>query len=83
MSDHWCAKVNQANALYYLGCTELAEVSFAAAEKSLQQALALRREIPHLGRLAEIQTELALSHHLKKRIISGDGAICPRVGSHP
>jgi predicted ATPase/DNA-binding SARP family transcriptional activator len=56
-------KVNHANALYYLGRIELAAGNYAAAETALRHALDLRGEIPHPGRLAEIQTELALLAH--------------------
>jgi tetratricopeptide (TPR) repeat protein len=56
-------KVNHANALFYLGRNHLAAGNYEAAETALQRALDLRREIPHPGRLAEIQIELALAAH--------------------
>ena len=56
-------KINQANALYYLGRNELAAGNYEAADAALQHALDLRQNIPHPGRLAEIQVELALAAH--------------------
>jgi DNA-binding SARP family transcriptional activator/predicted ATPase len=56
-------KVNKANALYYLGRNLLASGNIENGETSLNQALELRHEIPHLGRLIEIQTELAFAAH--------------------
>jgi tetratricopeptide (TPR) repeat protein len=53
-------KINLANAYYYLGRNQLAAGNCEAAEIALRRALELRREVPHPGRLVEIQTELAL-----------------------
>jgi predicted ATPase/Tfp pilus assembly protein PilF len=59
LAEQAADKVNLANACYYLGRIELADGNFEAAELTLQRALDLRREVPHLGRIAEIQAELA------------------------
>jgi predicted ATPase/DNA-binding SARP family transcriptional activator len=59
--------VNHANALYYLGRSQLAAGDHEAAENTLQHALAMRREIPHPGRLLEIQAELALLARRRSR----------------
>ena len=53
-------KVNLSNAYYYLGRIELAAKDFLAAESALKHALEIRRDVPHAGRIAEIQAELAL-----------------------
>jgi predicted ATPase/DNA-binding SARP family transcriptional activator/Tfp pilus assembly protein PilF len=53
-------KVNLANAFTYLGRIELADGNFPAAESALLRALEIRGDVPHPGRIAEIQSELAL-----------------------
>lgn len=54
-------KANLANAFYYLGRIELADNDFDAADRALTRALDLRRDfVPHPGRIAEVQAELAL-----------------------
>ncbi len=53
-------KVGKANACFYLGRIELADGNFEAAESALLRALRLRQDVPHPGRIAEIQAELAL-----------------------
>jgi len=58
-------RINQANALYYLGRNQLAAANFDAAESALRRALDLRHEIPHPGRQAEILVELALAANLR------------------
>lgn len=60
LSEQVGDKINQANAFYYLGRIELADSNFKEAEINLFKALSLRGGIPHPGRIAEIQTELAL-----------------------
>jgi predicted ATPase/DNA-binding SARP family transcriptional activator len=59
LSEQVGDKINQANAFYYLGRIELADHNFIEAETSLSKALSLRSGIPHPGRIAEIQAELA------------------------
>ena len=54
-------KVNQANAHYYLGRIELSAGQVDTAEQLLNHALILRQDVPHPGRIAEIQAELALA----------------------
>ncbi|PKN91375.1 MAG: hypothetical protein CVU44_19880 [Chloroflexi bacterium HGW-Chloroflexi-6] len=53
-------RVNLSNAYYYLGRIELAGGKLDCAESTLLRALEIRREVPHPGRIAEIQAELAL-----------------------
>ncbi len=60
LSEQVGDKINQANAFYYLGRIELADRNFKEAEINLIKALNLRGGIPHPGRIAEIQTELAM-----------------------
>jgi predicted ATPase len=60
LSDATSDKVSKANACFYLGRIELADGNFDAAESALQRALSLRQDVPHPGRIAEIQAELAL-----------------------
>jgi predicted ATPase len=62
-------KINHANALYYLGRNQLAAGNYEAAESALHRAIDLRREIPHPGRQAEIQAELALLAQKRSRFI--------------
>lgn len=53
-------KVCLANACFYLGRIEVADGNFDTAESTLQRGLEIRQEVPHPGRIAEIQAELAL-----------------------
>lgn len=50
---------NLANACTYLGKIHAALGQVAEAERGYRQALALRQELPHPGRLLELQVELA------------------------
>jgi predicted ATPase/DNA-binding SARP family transcriptional activator len=61
LSEKMGDKINLANAYYYLGRIELAEGNTTLAEEALHHALGIRNEVPHPGRLLEIQTELALA----------------------
>ena len=61
LSEQMGDRVNLANAYYYLGRIELAEGNIFVAEDTLQHALEIRNEVPHPGRVLEIQTELALA----------------------
>jgi tetratricopeptide (TPR) repeat protein len=61
LSEQMGDRVNLANAYYYLGRIELAEGNIFVAEDTLQHALEIRNEVPHPGRVMEIQTELALA----------------------
>jgi predicted ATPase/DNA-binding SARP family transcriptional activator len=54
-------KVCLANACFYLGRIEVADGNFDTAESTLQRALEIRQGLPHPGRIAEIQAELALA----------------------
>ncbi len=76
-------KVNQAIALFYLGRNLLEAGEYDAAEKALLQALALRREVPHPGRIAEIQAELALVAHQKSKNSMALGLLAPVLAIIP
>ena len=60
LSEQVGDKISQANVYYYLGRIELADRNFKEAELNLLKALSLRQGVPHPGRIAEIQAELAL-----------------------
>ncbi len=65
LADKAGDKINLANAYYYLGRNQLAAGNCEAAEMAYQRALELRREVPHPGRLVELQVELAMLAHMR------------------